>query len=96
MESMAEYLQHSMDSQFKEIQKIVISIELHNTNTTIKKEGIPEGDISQEEYAFSQMISTFTMTNTAVSDIAVYYTSDSVIIGNEGVFPARFLLSAGT
>ena len=89
MESMAEYLQHSMDSQFKEIQKIVISIELHNTNTTIKKEGIPEGDISQEEYAFSQMISTFTMTNTAVSDIAVYYTSDSVIIGNEGVFPAR-------
>ncbi|MDC7239229.1 MAG: helix-turn-helix domain-containing protein [Spirochaetales bacterium] len=89
MESMTEYMQHSMDAQFNEIQKIVISIELNNTNSRIKRDGLDPNAVSQEEYAFSHMISTFTMTNRAVSDIAVYYKDSGMIIGNEGVFPAR-------
>jgi AraC-like DNA-binding protein len=87
--SMTDYLQHSVDSRFDEIQKYLTILELHETNSTTKRLTHTVKSISYEQYAFSELISTFKFTNKLLAGILIYYPRSDIIIGDQGCFNAN-------
>ncbi|WP_211227889.1 helix-turn-helix domain-containing protein [Spirochaeta cellobiosiphila] len=89
MASMSQFMNHSMDNQLLEIQKIALTIELNEDNRKIKKNIGPDHIVSSDDYDLSQVLSTFTLTNKTIADLFIYYPSNQYVIGSLGVFPSQ-------
>lgn len=87
---MTTYLQKSVDSSFREVQKNAILFELNSTNIKIKNSETQGVEIDSTTYQFCDLIQNFCVSSTLVDKLYIYYPKIDYVASNVGFFPADF------
>lgn len=85
---LTQYIQTNIDSHLLEMYKCSSSLELHPTNSYLKKlDTVPEST-KPEVYQFSDQILNYKSTNQLIDSVFIYYPNIDIIVGNLGSYHA--------
>lgn len=87
-QSVADYLQESLDSKIFEIKKYQRVLELNPTITSIKKISSQIKEIPTEYYDLSFQLRNYTNINSILESVQIYFKKADLIIGEIGCFEA--------